>query len=207
MAKGITQPVEQIINGSFGEMFGYDLANGSQETLFLGEVQQISARITKNYRETYLSGTRKMKQKLMGVGGEGSIRRFKINSDFLRLVGNTYHRGEGTGQDPVLEGTDVPNSIVKRSNNANGQKHHNIDFRCSLIITLDDPESVGTEQVRLLGVKLREVPLGWQVNEVVEEEIPFVFEDIEFITAMVQDRPGGGYNDFYAARYEAQRNL
>ena len=55
-----------------------------------------------------------------------------------------------------------------------------IQFVGQRMIKLDDPDALGTERCLLHGVKFWEINGGWRVGEILEEEIPFTFEDISF---------------------------
>jgi hypothetical protein len=51
-------------------------------------------------------------------------------------------------------------------------------------IWLDDPESLGTEKVRLTGVQFWEVPIGFSVGDMVEEDIPFTATGVEVMESV-----------------------
>lgn len=53
-----------------------------------------------------------------------------------------------------------------------------------LDVTLADPESLGTEEVRLQAVKIWEVPIGFESGELIEETIQFTFEGVKLTTAI-----------------------
>lgn len=187
MAVGVTQNPDFIINGSYGELIalpGSGLA--ADNVLHLANVQQVNAKITKNKQEVFMSGTRKARYKLMGVMGDGTIRQFRVTSNFLAVVGNVFHPAEGRVAD------DNARNI-----------HANIDYHTTLVVNVDDPEALGYESLRLLGVKFWEIPIGWRVNEMIEDEVPFTFENFEFINKIT----GSLYDDKYAERYASQNNL
>lgn len=124
--------------------------NGSYGELFLDgvwqtQVQRVEGRITINRREVRLAGARQTGFKATGTSGDGTITGFKVTSHFLRMVG-AYQRHSRSRQVPAL-----------------------------IRYELDDPEAFGAEVVELLGVKFWEVPIGFQVDELVEEAIPFTF--------------------------------
>ena len=118
--------------------------------VWLTNVQQIDFRITIERRDINVSGTRRTKYKAMGSSGEGSIRQLKVTSEWLKRV-----------------------SEIMRSDTQQ-------QFVGQLMVKLADPESLGTERVLLKNVKFWEISGGWQVNELVEEDIPFTFENISF---------------------------
>lgn len=52
---------------------------------------------------------------------------------------------------------------------------------------LEDPESLGPEVARFFGVQIWEMPLGWSVGDLIEEDVPFTFDDYEIVTAITGD--------------------
>jgi hypothetical protein len=70
------------------------------------------------------------------------------------------------------------------------------------MVNLDDPEAIGAEQIRVVGVKFSEINFGWRVNEIVEESVPFTFEDIQIVKKIT----GNLVTNQYDTRYAAQRN-
>lgn len=121
-----------------------------QDGLWLANVQEINYRIVIDRRDIQRSGTRRMGYKAMGTSGEGTMRGFKVTSMFLERVGAVM-RDDGARQ-----------------------------FVGQLMVKLADPEALGVERVLLKGVKFWEFSGGFQVGELVEEEIPFTFEDIDY---------------------------
>lgn len=124
---------------------------------WLANVQEVTFRIAIDRRDVMRSGTRRMGYKAMGTTGEGTIRGFKVTSLFLERV-----------------------AVMMRSDSAR-------QFVGQLLVKLDDPEALGAERVLLKGVKFWEYSGGWQVNEIVEEEIPFTFEDNSLPTRITGD--------------------
>ncbi|HLN61745.1 MAG TPA: phage tail tube protein, partial [Symbiobacteriaceae bacterium] len=57
-----------------------------------------------------------------------------------------------------------------------------------LVVQLSDPESLGVERVALKGVKFWEIEFGFQLDSVLEEEIPFTFENFEFESKIAGDK-------------------
>ena len=55
-------------------------------------------------------------------------------------------------------------------------------FRTELIFTLEDPESVGAERIRLMNVMFDKVDLAnWEHSTEIQEEWPFTFEGYELL--------------------------
>jgi hypothetical protein len=141
---------EYTINGSFGEIW-------DQDGDWLANVQECRFTITVDRRDVLRSGTRRMGYKAMGTSGEGTIRGFKVTSEFLARV-----------------------AVLMQNDNAR-------QFVGQLLVKMDDPEALGVERVLLKSVKVWEYTGGWQVNELVEEEVPFTFEDIALPTQIRGD--------------------
>lgn len=97
------------------------------------------------------SGTRWMGHKVMGLTGSGSITNYKLTSKFIRLVGQVANDDEKP-------------------------------YVTELIFKLADPSSYGAERIRLKNVQFDRIPLGkWEVNSIVEEELPFTFSGYDLL--------------------------
>lgn len=127
---------------------------------FLANVHQVQGKFTTNKIEVRRSGTRKMGYKRGMITGDGTITQFKVTSDFLSLFVDEFHDELTPPSDIVLD------------------------------VLLDDPEALGTEQLRLSGVKLWEIDFGWNVGDMVDEAIPYTFEDAELIEAITGSMVG-----------------
>lgn len=65
-------------------------------------------------------------------------------------------------------------SVVSNSNKPS--------FRTELIYTLDDPEAVGAERVRLMNVMFDKIDIAnWEHSAEIQEEWPFTFEGYELL--------------------------
>lgn len=126
-------------------------------TEWLANVSQVDAKITVDRLEVRRSGTRKTGYKRGAISGDGTITGYKVTSKFV-----TAMAGE------MQDETNPPAPLV-------------------LDIVLDDPESLGVERLRLKFVKLWELPIGFNVGDIVEEAIPFTFEDIEVLEEITGD--------------------
>lgn len=134
----------RIINGSYGEIH----LDGKWLTSFT------SCEVKEEYEwsELKLSGDRRIKHKLAGVKGSGTLKGYKVTSDLqAALLGNP------TGQFQIIS-------------------------------KLADPESYGTERIRINKVKFTTSPLiTWKTGEMVEEEWQFVYDgEPEFVDAIVE---------------------
>jgi len=117
---------------------------------WLTEIQNIQATVKINRRDIMRAGTRAIGYKPMTVSGEGTIGLLKVTSDFAKVV-TEMMRG---GNDQLQKVT-------------------------TLTIKLNDPEALGIEQTRLIGVRFWEINLGFGVDDIIEENVPFTFENIE----------------------------
>lgn len=141
--------------------------NGSWGQLFapdgeyLAETQSVEATIRINRRDIPLAGTRRTGYKAMTVQGDGTVRLLKVSSKFLKIVSELM-RGPDTQQ----------------------------QFVTSMRIRLDDPEAMGAEVLRLQGVRFWEINIGFNVNDILEESIPFTFDNFELELAI-----GGNVTD------------
>jgi len=57
--------------------------------------------------------------------------------------------------------------------------------------TLADPENGGTEAVNLLRCKFWEIPIGFKDGEIIEEAVPFTFEQFDITSCLGDDYEGG----------------
>lgn len=119
---------------------------------WLTEIQSVQATLRIARRDIMRAGTRSVGYKPMTVSGEGTLSMIKVTSEFLQVV-----------------------SEMMRGGNTQRQK------RTTLNIRLKDPDALGTEEVRLLDVKFWEINFGFNVDEIIEQQIPFTFEQIEGI--------------------------
>ncbi len=117
---------------------------------WLVNVQEVTFRISVDRSEIQMSGTRRTGYKATRTSGEGTLRQFKVTTEMIKRV-----------------------SELMRDDNQS-------QFRGQLMVKLDDPEALGSERCLLKAVKFWEINGGWRVGEIVEEEVPFTFEDISF---------------------------
>lgn len=142
---------EVTINGTFGE-----LRNADTNEWYVN-IQEVDARMRQDRTEVRPAGQRGMGYKAMGTMGEGTIRGFKVTSNFLLSVSKLMREPRSK--------QDVYNLIYK----------------------LDDPEALGVERIRLGRVKFWEIPFGFSMNTLVEESIPFTFEVLEPLDVITGD--------------------
>lgn len=150
-----------------------NVINGSFGTLYdengdaIVECQRIEAVIRINRRDLNRSGTRQMGYKSMTVGGEGTIGTVKTTSKWQEIVSE------------MMRFERAPQKIFK------------------LTIDLNDPEALAREYYDLLKVRLWEATLGFNVNDVMEENIPFTFEGYYPQSHIVGDPAVSNYTERY----------
>ncbi len=128
-----------------------------ENNVFLTNVQHIDGKVTTERREIRMAGQRGVGYKMLGVTGEGTMTQFKVTSAFLARITNPMRN---------------PKQRM---------------FVGELRYVLDDPEALGVEEVRLKRVKFWDISFGYQINELVQESIPFTFEDIELVQQITGD--------------------
>ncbi len=124
---------------------------------YLATVHRVDARIMVERQEVRVPGQRAAGFKMKGTSGEGTITQFKVTSAMLAKVGTPF--------------------FAPRQRQFVGE----------LLYKLDDPEALGAEWIRMKRVKLWEINIGYNVNELVEESIPFTFESFEITKAITGD--------------------
>jgi hypothetical protein len=138
----------RVINGSYGEVW--------KDGLWLTNVQSAEATVEINKEDVLRSGTRWTGQKVTTLKGSGTIKGYKVTSDFIKAIGSI---ASDRGKPYVTE----------------------------LIYKLSDPESFGTERVRLKNVQFDQIPLGkFEVGALVEEELPFTFSGYDLLDAITE---------------------
>lgn len=137
---------------------------------FIAQCQRVEFGLRINRRDINRAGSRAMAYKAMTVGMEGNINALKVSSYFLQIV-----------------------SEMVRS-------PRQLQRQLMLRVKIDDPEAIGPEEYRLKKVKIWEVNGGWSVNDILEENIPFTFEDFEPIS-WIDSNPQALLASQHAARY------
>lgn len=128
------------------------LINGSFGTLkdqdgnVYSEVQKIDAKIALAQTKVMRAGTRRVGYKASTVEGTGTLQVYHVTSRFLKLMAQMM------GSDSQLQ------DILQ------------------LTVSIDDPESLGVESYILNNVKFWDIPLGFDVNTLLQETLTFTFE-------------------------------
>lgn len=147
----------QTINGSYGEIFLVE------DDGMGGETKEFLANI-------------------QGFEARASVERKEVMRSGTRRTG--YKRGAISGEG-TLRGFKVTSRWA--SEFSSEYDEDGTTDRYVVESQLQDPESLGAEIVRFTGVQVWELPVGWSVGDLIEEDIPFTFEDYEVVTAITGD--------------------
>src|SRR5690606_2023576 len=104
--------------------------------------------------------------KLKSIEGTGTLRGFKVTSEWLDLVAEMMRDDR--------------------------KKQRSF----TLIAVLDDPEALGAERVLLRGVKIWEASGGFKADEIRREEVPFTFFDVELLDKITGDPSQPNYDHY-----------
>jgi len=118
---------------------------------WIANAQEVTGKIVIDKKEIMMSGSRSVGYKAGAVRGDGTLRMLKVTSEWILKVSEIM-------RDPAQP-----------------------QFIGQLLYKLEDPDSLGVERVLLKNVQFWEVGFGWKLDELVEDEIPFTFTDIEFL--------------------------
>lgn len=150
----------KVINGKFGRLF----LPGAK---FVGECRSVEARIALERTDVTRSGVLSVGYKLTGLSGDGTLNLYHVNSEWRTMVAN------------VMKTNRMPEPLY-------------------LIIELADKEAFYVnaqgeevqqfERVRLDGVQFWETSLGFDTGSLVENDIPFTFTGVEYLSEL-QYRP------------------
>jgi len=124
---------------------------------FIANINKVEAKVTVAKLDVNRSGTRVTGYKRGAITGEGTMTGFKVTSRWVEL-----------GINEMSDETNPPTPI-------------------SLVVRLDDPEALGTEEITIGFVKFWEFPFGYNVGDLIMEELPFTFESIELTTPLTGD--------------------
>ena len=152
---------ERSIDGNYGEVF--------YKGVYQGDLTDFSGTVVIAKQEIPVAGTDRVVMRRGRVARDGTLTIQKVDSRFEALIlgyaGKTPQerreaRGEGKALMPSVE----------------------------LIIKLADPDSWGTEEIQLLGVKFWQTSIGFAPNAMVTNAIPVTWEHEHLLNAI--PRPG-----------------
>jgi hypothetical protein len=143
----------RTINGREGRVF-------TEGNIFLPWVESVEARIVIDRADVVLSGRHVTGYKATGCNGNGTINGFHVTSKFRAMVAD-YMR-TGIMPEPTYIVIELADPEM---------------FRVGLNGTEGD---VSFERAKLSYVSFWEAPIGYDTGDLVRDDIPFTFEDIEF---------------------------
>lgn len=152
---------ERAIDGNYGEIF--------YKGIYQGDITDVSGTVVVAKQEIPVAGTDRTVLRRGRVARDGTMTILKVDTRFEALIlgyaGMTpQERREKRGQGvPVFPGV-------------------------SIIIKLADPESWGTEELQLLGVKMWQTSIGFAPNAMVTNSIPITWNNEKILNAI--PRPG-----------------
>lgn len=123
-----------------------------QDGQWLTNASALELQIDINYEDVPRAGTRKLGKKATTIDMTGTIKGMKINHNLVKAISQIMDDRKGA-------------------------------FITELMAEIDDPESPETKGfIRVKGVQFNTIPiLNYEHGSIIEEELPFVFEDYEFL--------------------------
>lgn len=152
---------ERAIDGNFGEIF----YNG----IYQGDITDISGTVVIAKQEIPVAGTDRVVLRRGRVARDGTMTILKIDSRFEALI--LGYAGMTPQERRERRGAGIP-----------------VFHAVQLIIKLADPDSWGTEEIQLLGVKMWQTSLGFAANSMVTDAIPITWNNERILNAI--PRPG-----------------
>jgi hypothetical protein len=154
MAKPI--PASNRIDGMTGEIYS-DLGVSTGKMRFQGDVTSISGTIAQDRREVPVPGTRNTQNKGGRISRSGNF---------------SYQKVDDAREIYFLRTIDDLDILRARRNSRNP-----VDAYFSMLLALDDPEAWGASRLLLTGCRMWEIPIGFNINDLVEREVPFTWEN------------------------------
>ena len=152
---------ERTINGREGKVF-------YQGNVFLGWVDNVEGRIVIDRADVVRTGSRGTGYKALGWNGSGTLSGFKTTSKFLLLV--TQYVQTGKMPDPVAITYELSDPDAFRDGRGGEEGNPMV------------------ERVPLLQCKFWEAALGYAVDSLVRQEVPFTFEGIDTPSVIVNSQ-------------------
>ena len=156
-------PAERRIDGMTGEVW--------RDGAFQADIVEITGTVRVERKEVPIPGSRSTHYKRGRVSREGSFRYQKVDDareiEFLSLI-KSMAQMRAERDAAIASGNPLPTSTF------------------SMLISLDDPEAWGKSSLLLKGVTMWELPVGFNINDLVEREIPITWEDEEPISTIVR---------------------
>lgn len=151
----MTVGASRRIDGATGEVW-MDIG-GSME--MAADIVEINGAIRKERKDVPIPGTRNTHHKSGRITREGSFRFQKIDDRY-----ESYF---------LSQLQDL--ATLRALRDANGGNLPNNTF--SVLINLDDPQAWGASTMLITGVEMWELPIGFNLNDLIEREIPITWEN------------------------------
>ena len=159
MAVGDPFVGEKVIDGQYGEVY--------RDGIWMADVVEISGTISIDRKDIPLAGTTSNHYKRGKTSREGTLRVHHIDSRWL---------------EEFLDFSSKTLSERRAARDAGTP----LSSRFNLLLSLDDPESFGAEQLMLYGIVLWEMPVGFSIEDLVDREFPFTWEREELVEGVQQ---------------------
>ena len=105
------------------------------------------------------------------------INKEEISRSGTRWVGHKATTLTGTG---TISGYKITSEFIKAIGVIKDDRRGS--YVTEILVKVSDPESFGTERIRLKNVQFDTVPLAnFEVGSIIEEELPYTFSDYEII--------------------------
>lgn len=106
----------------------------------------------------------------------------KVKRAGSRTVGNKPTIIENSG---TITGYKITSELIQRISAIKNDSSK--AFVTELNLKLDDPDAYGYERIRVKGVQFNKIDImNFEHGALVEQELPFVFDDFEFLNAIRQ---------------------
>lgn len=140
---------DRRIDGEYGEVF--------HEGKYAADIVEIQGRIAIERREIPRAGQTSSVTRRGRVSREGTIRISKVDSRFESLIIKWANYTTKERREARAQGTELYRDTW-------------------LTIKLDDPDSWGSEELQLFGVKFWEIPIGFTQGDLIDRELPMTWE-------------------------------
>lgn len=142
----------RTINGREGKLF-------LEGNIFLAWIQNFEARIVLERADVVRSGALKTGYKLTGATGTGTLNGFHVTSKFRKMIVDVFRTGVMPPPTYMTAELSDPEQFRVGNNGVSGD--------------------VAVERVKLMGVYFWETALGFDTSALVQDDVPFTFEDAD----------------------------
>lgn len=141
---------ERFIDGDYGRIYH----NGHYQA----DLREFQGRLSIERREIPRAGSNTVVHRRGRIAREGSFRLGYVDSRFTKLLIDYANKDPDAMRAARNNGVDIFPSF-------------------EFTIQLDDPDSWGSEEIKLKGVKFWEIGLGFSLNTMVERDLPCTWEN------------------------------